>query len=153
MIIRSSNAAWVSRIQVACVRRVHLCLHGRDNTEIPIISIVFRQARLAPAQAPTSATTLSGHYQSKKNHLSKKALDGVDIRTPDGTEVVAVDDGIVKYASDELKSYGQMILIVHLNGSVTTDRGSWKLVTVRTGVTDQLIAWRRTQHPECLAAE
>ncbi|KAB2850741.1 MAG: M23 family metallopeptidase, partial [Hyphomicrobiaceae bacterium] len=39
--------------------------------------------------------------------------DGIDIAVPLGTEVVAAEDGVIAYAGNELKGYGNLILIRH----------------------------------------
>lgn len=41
------------------------------------------------------------------------ANDGIDISVPSGTPVKAAEDGLVIYASNELKEYGNLILITH----------------------------------------
>jgi len=46
--------------------------------------------------------------------------DGVNIAVPFGTEVKAVDAGMVVYAGKEIHSYGRLILIRHDNGYVST---------------------------------
>jgi murein DD-endopeptidase MepM/ murein hydrolase activator NlpD len=38
---------------------------------------------------------------------------------PEGTPVKAAEDGVVAYAGNELKSYGNLVLIRHSNGYVT----------------------------------
>ncbi|MDQ0393002.1 peptidoglycan DD-metalloendopeptidase family protein [Labrys monachus] len=45
--------------------------------------------------------------------------DGINISVPEGTEVKAAEDGVVAYAGNELKGYGNLILIRHANGYVT----------------------------------
>ncbi len=45
--------------------------------------------------------------------------DGINILAPDGTKVIAVDDGVVVYAGDELKGYGNLVLIKHAQGYLT----------------------------------
>jgi murein DD-endopeptidase MepM/ murein hydrolase activator NlpD len=45
--------------------------------------------------------------------------DGINISVPEGTEVKAAEDGVVAYAGNELKGYGNLILIRHPNGYVT----------------------------------
>ena len=47
------------------------------------------------------------------------ANDGIDIRAPLGTPVVAIDNGVVAYASDELKALGNLVLIQHTGGWVS----------------------------------
>lgn len=45
--------------------------------------------------------------------------DGINISTPDGTPVVAIQDGEIAYADEKLGGYGKLILIRHLNGFVS----------------------------------
>jgi murein DD-endopeptidase MepM/ murein hydrolase activator NlpD len=45
--------------------------------------------------------------------------DGIDLAVPEGTAVHAAEDGVVAYAGNELKGYGNLILIRHANGFVT----------------------------------
>jgi murein DD-endopeptidase MepM/ murein hydrolase activator NlpD len=45
--------------------------------------------------------------------------DGIDVAVPQGTPVKAAEDGIVAYAGNELKGYGNLVLIRHGNGYVT----------------------------------
>jgi murein DD-endopeptidase MepM/ murein hydrolase activator NlpD len=45
--------------------------------------------------------------------------DGLNIAVPHGTEIRAADDGKVAYAGNELKSFGNLVLIRHANGWVT----------------------------------
>src|SRR5207237_6838678 len=45
--------------------------------------------------------------------------DGISISVPEGTEIKAAENGVVAYAGDELKGYGNLILIRHADGYVT----------------------------------
>jgi murein DD-endopeptidase MepM/ murein hydrolase activator NlpD len=45
--------------------------------------------------------------------------DGIDVAVPNGTPVKAAEDGTVAYAGNELKGYGNLVLIRHSNGYVT----------------------------------
>jgi murein DD-endopeptidase MepM/ murein hydrolase activator NlpD len=45
--------------------------------------------------------------------------DGIDVAMPNGTPIKAADDGVVTYAGDELKGYGNLVLIRHGTGYVT----------------------------------
>ena len=38
---------------------------------------------------------------------------------PEGTAIKAAEDGVVAYAGNELKTYGNLVLIRHSNGYVT----------------------------------
>src|SRR5690606_23811043 len=45
--------------------------------------------------------------------------DGINVSVPLGTDVHAAEDGVVAYAGNELKGYGNLILIRHDNDWVT----------------------------------
>ncbi|MFN3890246.1 MAG: peptidoglycan DD-metalloendopeptidase family protein [Beijerinckiaceae bacterium] len=47
------------------------------------------------------------------------ANDGIAIAVPEGTAVKAAEGGVVAYAGNELKGYGNLVLIKHPNGFVT----------------------------------
>jgi murein DD-endopeptidase MepM/ murein hydrolase activator NlpD len=45
--------------------------------------------------------------------------DGINLAVPEGTSVKAAEDGVVAYAGNELKGYGNLVLVRHANGYVT----------------------------------
>jgi murein DD-endopeptidase MepM/ murein hydrolase activator NlpD len=45
--------------------------------------------------------------------------DGINLAVPEGTPIKAAEDGVVAYAGNELKGYGNLVLIRHGNGFVT----------------------------------
>jgi murein DD-endopeptidase MepM/ murein hydrolase activator NlpD len=45
--------------------------------------------------------------------------DGINIAVPEGTSVRAAESGVVAYAGNELKGYGNLVLIRHPNGFVS----------------------------------
>ena len=45
--------------------------------------------------------------------------DGINIAVPEGTSVKAAENGVVAYAGNELKGYGNLILVRHQNNWVT----------------------------------
>ena len=45
--------------------------------------------------------------------------DGIDIAVPEGTPVKAAENGVVIYAGDGLKEFGNTVLVRHENGLVT----------------------------------
>jgi murein DD-endopeptidase MepM/ murein hydrolase activator NlpD len=45
--------------------------------------------------------------------------DGINLAVPEGTEVKAAEDGTIIYAGNELKSYGNLVLIRHADGWVS----------------------------------
>jgi murein DD-endopeptidase MepM/ murein hydrolase activator NlpD len=45
--------------------------------------------------------------------------DGINLAVPEGTPIKASEDGVVAYAGNELKGYGNLVLVRHANGFVT----------------------------------
>ncbi|WP_439575029.1 peptidoglycan DD-metalloendopeptidase family protein [Phreatobacter sp.] len=45
--------------------------------------------------------------------------DGIKLSVPEGTAVKAAEDGVVAYAGNELRNYGNLVLVRHSNGFVT----------------------------------
>jgi len=57
--------------------------------------------------------------------------DGINVAVPEGTAVKAADDGVVAYAGNELKGYGNLILVRHQNGFVTAYANASELMVRR----------------------
>ncbi|HVW57437.1 MAG TPA: LysM peptidoglycan-binding domain-containing M23 family metallopeptidase [Rhizobiaceae bacterium] len=59
------------------------------------------------------------------------ASDGIDIAVPDGTSVKAAENGVVIYAGNGLKDFGNTVLIRHDDGLVTVYGHNSKLEVTR----------------------
>jgi murein DD-endopeptidase MepM/ murein hydrolase activator NlpD len=57
--------------------------------------------------------------------------DGINLAVPEGTPVKAADDGVVAYAGNELKGYGNLVLIRHSNGFVSAYAHASELMVKR----------------------
>jgi murein DD-endopeptidase MepM/ murein hydrolase activator NlpD len=57
--------------------------------------------------------------------------DGIDLAVPEGTSVKAAEDGVVAYAGNELKGYGNLVLVRHHNGYVTAYAHASELMVKR----------------------
>jgi len=57
--------------------------------------------------------------------------DGINLAVPEGTPIKAADDGIVAYAGNELKGYGNLVLIRHANGYVSAYANASQLLVKR----------------------
>ncbi|MFT3986361.1 peptidoglycan DD-metalloendopeptidase family protein [Aestuariivirga sp.] len=64
---------------------------------------------------PVRGKVISG-FGGKPNGLKN---EGINIAVPEGTSIRAADDGVVAYAGNELKGYGNLVLIRHQDGYVT----------------------------------
>jgi murein DD-endopeptidase MepM/ murein hydrolase activator NlpD len=57
--------------------------------------------------------------------------DGINIAAPAGTQVRAADNGVVAYAGNELKGFGNLLLIKHADGWTTAYAHNEKLLVSR----------------------
>ncbi len=57
--------------------------------------------------------------------------DGINIKAAEGTPVLAADAGTVAYAGNELRGYGNLILIKHADGWMTAYAHNSKLLVTR----------------------
>jgi murein DD-endopeptidase MepM/ murein hydrolase activator NlpD len=55
-------------------------------------------------------------YGAKTNGV---ANEGINLSVPEGTPVRAAEDGVVGYSGNDVKSYGNLVLVRHSNGYVT----------------------------------
>jgi murein DD-endopeptidase MepM/ murein hydrolase activator NlpD len=97
----------------------------------------------APVETPVKATEATGAlptfrwpvrgkvitaYGAKTNG---KANDGINLAVPEGTPVKAAEDGVVAYSGNELKGYGNLVLVRHANGYVTAYAHASELLVKR----------------------
>lgn len=117
-------------------------------------------AAVAPAAAPAAPapeTTASvapekassefrwparGRIINGFGNKSGQSSDGISIAVPEGTPVKAAEGGVVGYAGNELKGYGNLVLIRHDNGYVTVyaHNGELKVKRGETVKRGQVIA-------------
>jgi murein DD-endopeptidase MepM/ murein hydrolase activator NlpD len=57
--------------------------------------------------------------------------DGINLAVPEGTPVKAAEDGVVAYAGNELKGYGNLVLVRHSNGYVSAYANASELMVKR----------------------
>jgi murein DD-endopeptidase MepM/ murein hydrolase activator NlpD len=57
--------------------------------------------------------------------------DGINIKAAEGTPVLAADAGTVAYAGNELRGYGNLVLIKHADGWMTAYAHNSKLLVTR----------------------
>ncbi|APG11768.1 murein DD-endopeptidase MepM/ murein hydrolase activator NlpD [Bradyrhizobium elkanii] len=100
---------------------------------------VEEKAAEAPAKAaettsalPTFRWPVRGKvvtsYGAKTNG---KSNDGINLAVPEGTPVKAAEDGVVAYSGNELKGYGNLVLVRHSNGYVTAYAHASELMVKR----------------------
>ncbi|MCK1720098.1 peptidoglycan DD-metalloendopeptidase family protein [Bradyrhizobium sp. 141] len=120
-------------------------------TKMAAVAAPVQSARLAqatanvdekPAETPKAAETTSAlptfrwpvrgkvvtSYGAKTNG---KSNDGINLAVPEGTPVKAAEDGVVAYSGNELKGYGNLVLVRHSNGYVTAYAHASELLVKR----------------------
>jgi len=101
------------------------------NAEEPAIESPVKAAE-ATGAVPTFRWPVRGKvitaYGAKANG---KSNDGINLAVPEGTPIKAADDGVVAYSGNELKGYGNLVLIRHANGYVTAYAHASELMVKR----------------------
>ena len=81
---------------------------------------VTAEAPAAPNAAPSFRWPVRGRiisaYGRKPNGQQN---DGINLSVPEGTPIRAAEDGVVAYAGNELKGFGNLVLIRHADNWVT----------------------------------
>jgi murein DD-endopeptidase MepM/ murein hydrolase activator NlpD len=93
-------------------------------------------AQLEPAPGPRGGERflwpvkgkVISSFGPKKGGLNN---DGINIAAPEGASVVAADNGVVAYAGNELRGFGNLLLIRHADGWVTAYAHNEKLLVKR----------------------
>jgi len=76
---------------------------------------------------PVRGKVITG-YGAKTNG---KSNDGINLAVPEGTPIKAAEDGVVAYSGNELKGYGNLVLVRHSNGYVTAYAHASELLVKR----------------------
>jgi murein DD-endopeptidase MepM/ murein hydrolase activator NlpD len=117
----------------AAAQPVPVVLTPTGQEAPPVPEMGSQQAVLTPqtssteAAAPPPAAAPSGFRWPVRGRVisgfGKKPdgerNDGINLAVPEGSAVKAAEDGTVIYAGNELKSYGNLVLIRHANGWVS----------------------------------
>jgi murein DD-endopeptidase MepM/ murein hydrolase activator NlpD len=81
-----------------------------------------------PSKVKSDVTSAMPHFRWPVNGRVIQAFgpkpsgqqnDGINVSVPEGTPIKAAEDGVVAYAGNELKTYGNLVLVRHSNGYVT----------------------------------
>jgi murein DD-endopeptidase MepM/ murein hydrolase activator NlpD len=113
-------------VKVASVGPVQTASVAREEpraTETPV-----KSAEAMPAfRWPVRGRVITG-FGSKPNGTQN---DGINLAVPEGTPIKAADDGVVAYAGNELKGYGNLVLIRHSKGFVSAYAHASELMVKR----------------------
>jgi murein DD-endopeptidase MepM/ murein hydrolase activator NlpD len=119
------KAAPAPTTKIASIEPQHT---ARAVTPTPDVSEETKSASGAPSfRWPVRGRIIAG-YGPKPNGQQN---DGINLSVPEGTPVKAAEDGVVAYAGNELKGYGNLVLIRHPNGFVTAYAHASELMVKR----------------------
>ncbi len=76
---------------------------------------------------PANGRVIAGYGPSSSGQQN----DGINIAVPENTPVKAAEEGVVAYAGNELKGYGNLVLVRHPNGYVTAYAHAKELLVKR----------------------
>jgi murein DD-endopeptidase MepM/ murein hydrolase activator NlpD len=93
----------------------------------PAVKTAEATGALPTFRWPVRGRVVTG-YGAKTNG---KSNDGINVAVPEGTPVKAAEDGVVAYSGNELKGYGNLILVRHSNGYVTAYAHASELMVKR----------------------
>ena len=121
----------VTKLATADPQQKARLAQAAPNPDEPAIQSPVKAAE-ATGALPTFRWPVRGKvitaYGAKANG---KANDGINLAVPEGTPVKAADDGVVAYSGNELKGYGNLVLIRHANGYVTAYAHASELMVKR----------------------
>ena len=95
--------------------------------EAPVIKASEATGALPTFRWPVRGKVITS-YGAKTNG---KSNDGINLAVPEGTPVKAAEDGVVAYSGNELKGYGNLVLVRHANGYVTAYAHASELLVKR----------------------
>jgi murein DD-endopeptidase MepM/ murein hydrolase activator NlpD len=104
---------------------------ARVATEAPAPESVVKQAEATGAMPsfrwPVKGRIIAGFGPGSNGTTN----DGINLAVPEGTPVKAAEDGVVAYAGNELKGYGNLVLVRHSNGYVSAYANASELLVKR----------------------
>ena len=108
-------------------RRRPPMLEEKPVAEAPAVKPSEATGALPTFRWPVRGKVITS-YGAKTNG---KSNDGINLAVPEGTPVKAAEDGVVAYSGNELKGYGNLVLVRHSNGYVTAYAHASELMVKR----------------------
>jgi murein DD-endopeptidase MepM/ murein hydrolase activator NlpD len=97
-------------------------------SETPASSSAAKPGDTTPTfRWPVRGRVITG-YGPKPNGQQN---DGINVAVPENTPIKAAEDGVVAYSGNELKGYGNLVLVRHPNGYVTAYAHAKELLVKR----------------------
>jgi murein DD-endopeptidase MepM/ murein hydrolase activator NlpD len=123
---RTTPAEKIKVASAAPVQTAHVAKEEPRTTETAV-KTAEPSGAMPSFRWPVRGRVIAG-FGSKPNGTQN---DGINLAVPEGTPVKAADDGVVAYAGNELKGYGNLVLIRHSNGFVSAYAHASELLVKR----------------------
>jgi murein DD-endopeptidase MepM/ murein hydrolase activator NlpD len=92
-----------------------------------VVTLAEGTGALPKFRWPANGRVIAGYGPTPNGQQN----DGINIALPENTPVKAAEDGVVAYAGNELKGYGNLVLVRHPNGYVTAYAHAKELLVKR----------------------
>ena len=121
--------ASAERIKVASAAPVQTAQLAKEEprTTETVVKTAEPGGAMPSFRWPVRGRVIAG-FGSKPNGAQN---DGINLAVPEWTPIKAADDGVVAYAGNELKGYGNLVLIRHSNGYVSAYAHAKELLVKR----------------------
>ena len=116
----------VEKVASAPAQNARIATQEPDKTE-SVVKTAEAAGSMPSFRWPVRGRVIAG-FGPKTNGAQN---DGINLAVPEGTPVKAADDGVVAYAGNELKGYGNLVLIRHANGFVSAYAHASELLVKR----------------------
>ena len=123
---RTASAEKIKVASAAPVQTAQLAKEEPRTTET-VVKTAEPGGAMPSFRWPVRGRVIAG-FGSKPNGAQN---DGINLAVPEGTPIKAADDGVVAYAGNELKGYGNLVLIRHSNGYVSAYAHAKELLVKR----------------------
>jgi murein DD-endopeptidase MepM/ murein hydrolase activator NlpD len=127
--VAERRTAPVEKIKVASAAPVQTAQVAKEElrTTETVVKAAEPSGAMPSFRWPVRGRVIAG-FGSKPNGTQN---DGINLAVPEGTPIKAADDGVVAYAGNELKGYGNLVLIRHSNGYVSAYAHASELLVKR----------------------
>jgi murein DD-endopeptidase MepM/ murein hydrolase activator NlpD len=127
--VAERRTAPVEKIKVASAAPVQTAQVAKEElrTTETVVKAAEPSGAMPSFRWPVRGRVIAG-FGSKPNGTQN---DGINFAVPEGTPIKAADDGVVAYAGNELKGYGNLVLIRHSNGYVSAYAHASELLVKR----------------------
>lgn len=115
------------KVASIAVQNAHVAKEEPPRTTETVAKAAEPAGAMPSFRWPVRGRVIAG-FGSKPNGTQN---DGINLAVPEGTPVKAADDGVVAYAGNELKGYGNLVLIRHANGFVSAYANASEILVKR----------------------